>query len=109
MRNASSVLSSYPQKKHELVQSIDAMLGIAAVRGCPCVELREKIETNIFNLVVVGQFKRGKTSLINSLLGDDILPVAVVPLTSIVTILKYGETLRIKVYFNDGKVAEINV
>ena len=77
------------------------------IRGCPCEELREKIETNTFNLVVVGQFKRGKTSLINALLGADILPVAVVPLTSIVTIMTYGDALRIKVFFNDGRVTEI--
>ncbi len=99
--------SDYEGLKGSLLQCIDEMLRIDAVRGHPCRELREKIETNTFNLVVVGQFKRGKTSLINALLGADILPVAVVPLTSIVTILKYGEALRITVYFNDGRVAEI--
>jgi GTP-binding protein EngB required for normal cell division len=57
--------------------------------------------------VVVGQFKRGKTSLINALLGDEILPVSVVPLTSIVTIMTYGDALRVKVYFNDDRTAEI--
>jgi GTP-binding protein EngB required for normal cell division len=83
------------------------MLAIESIRGCPCEELRDKIRTNTFNLVVVGQFKRGKTSLINALLGVDILPVAVVPLTSIVTIMTYGEALRTKVYFNDERVSEI--
>ena len=83
------------------------MLAEESIRGCPCEDLREKIETNTFNLVVVGQFKRGKTSLINALLGADILPVAVVPLTSIVTIMKYGDALRITVHFNDGRVTEI--
>jgi GTPase Era involved in 16S rRNA processing len=78
-----------------------------SIMGCQCEELKEKIETNAFNLVVVGQFKRGKTSLINALLGADILPVAVVPLTSIVTIMIYGEALRIKVFFSDGSVTEI--
>lgn len=103
----SSAVSKYSHLKSELLRCIDEMLTIEAVRGCPCEELREKIEKNTFNLVVVGQFKRGKTSLINALLGADILPVAVVPLTSIVTIMTYGDALRIKVYFNDGKVAEI--
>ncbi len=102
-----SVMSSYSQLKGELLKSIDKMLVIESIRGCPCEELREKVETNTFNLVVVGQFKRGKTSLINALLGADILPVAVVPLTSIVTIIKYGEALRINVNFNDGRIAEI--
>jgi GTP-binding protein EngB required for normal cell division len=103
----SSAVSKYSHLKSELLRCIDEMLTIEAIRGCPCEELREKIEKNTFNLVVVGQFKRGKTSLINALLGADILPVAVVPLTSIVTIMTYGDALRIKVYFNDGRVAEI--
>lgn len=97
----------YSHLKNELLRCIDDMFSIEAIRGCPCEDLREKIEKNTFNLVVVGQFKRGKTSLINALLGADILPVAVVPLTSIVTIMTYGEALRIKVYFNDGRVTEI--
>lgn len=100
-------MASYSHLKEDLLRIIDKMLAHEDIRGCPCEELREKIETNTFNLVVVGQFKRGKTSLINALLGADILPVAVVPLTSIVTIMKYGEALRIMVHFNDGRVAEI--
>jgi GTPase SAR1 family protein len=107
MPETSSVMSSYSQFKGELLRSIDEMLAEESIRGCPCEDLREKIETNTFNLVVVGQFKRGKTSLINALLGADILPVAVVPLTSIVTIMKYGEALRLTVHFNDGRVTEI--
>ncbi len=100
-------MSTYSHLRGELVQCIDGMLAMECIRGCPCEELREKIDTNTFNLVVVGQFKRGKTSLINALLGADILPVAVVPLTSIATVMTYGDALRIKVYFNDGNVAEI--
>jgi GTPase Era involved in 16S rRNA processing len=100
-------MSTYSHSRGELLQCIDGMLAMECIRGCPCEELRDKIETNAFNLVVVGQFKRGKTSLINALLGADILPVAVVPLTSIATVMTYGDALRIKVYFNDGNVAEI--
>ena len=101
------VLDKYSHFKEELVKCIDSILIIESITGGICEELREKIENNVFNLVVLGQFKRGKTSLINALLGAEILPTAVVPLTSIATILKYGETLNIKVYFNDGRVTEI--
>src|SRR4030043_340234 len=101
------VLDKYSHLKEELVKCIGAILTIESITGGICEELREKIENNIFNLVFLGQFKRGKTSLINALLGAEILPTAVVPLTSIATILKYGETLNIKVYFNDGRVTEI--
>jgi len=101
------VLDKYSHLKEELVKCIDSILTIESITNGICEEVREKIENNVFNLVVLGQFKRGKTSLINALLGAEILPTAVVPLTSIATILKYGETLNIKVYFNDDRVVEI--
>ncbi len=102
-----TTISQYARQKGELLACIDELLAIESVRGCPCEELREKIRADAFNLVVVGQFKRGKTSLINALLGAAVLPVAVVPLTSIVTIVTYGEALRITVRFLDGRESEI--
>src|SRR4030043_1238376 len=103
------VLDKYSHLKEELLKCIDSILTIQSITGGICEELREKIENNVFNLVVLGQFKRGKTTLINALLGAEILPTAIVPLTSIATILTYGETLNIKVYFNDGRVTEIEL
>lgn len=102
------VLDKYSHLKEELVKCIDSILRIESITGSICEDLRERIGNNVFNLVVLGQFKRWKTSLINALLGAEILPTAVVPLTSIATILTYGETLNIKVYFNDGRVTEID-
>ncbi len=101
------MLDKYSHLKEELLKCIDTMFAIENIPGCPCEELKEKVQNNTFNLVVLGQFKRGKTSLINALLGAEILPVAVVPLTSIATILKYGEALRIKVFLSDGAIKEI--
>ncbi|MEW6001433.1 MAG: dynamin family protein [Nitrospirota bacterium] len=101
------VLDKYSHLKNELLTCIDSVSAIEGIPGCPCEELREKVQNNVFNLVVLGQFKRGKTTLINALLGAEILPTAVVPLTSIATILKYSEDLKINVYFNDGRVTEI--
>lgn len=67
----------------------------------------QKLVQNRFNLAVVGQFKRGKSTFINALLKDRIVPTAIVPLTSIVTLIKYGERLKITVEFNDGKESQI--
>ena len=106
-RQDSQTTSVYSRSREELLKCIDELEAIENVGDGPCTELREKIETNAFNLVVIGQFKRGKTSLINALLGADILPVAVVPLTSIVTLITYGDVLKIEVFFNDGRVSEI--
>jgi small GTP-binding protein len=72
-------------------------------------ELADKLVSNRFYLAVLGQFKRGKTTLVNSLLGADILPVAVVPLTSIITILSYGETPEVTVVFNSSAPRSIRL
>lgn len=72
--------------------------------SCACEELKEKLEENVFNPVAPGQFERGKTSFINALLSEKLLPTAVVPLTSIVTTIRYGDPLRVNVHFNNGRV-----
>lgn len=71
--------------------------------------VREQLITNCFNLVILGQFKRGKTTLINSLIGKEILPSSVVPLTSIVTILRFGEELRCTIFMEDGNEKNIRI
>ncbi len=101
------VLDRYASLKEDIVKCIDSILTIENLSAGLCEELKDKLENNVFNLVVLGQFKRGKTSLINALLGAEILPTAIVPLTSIATILTYGETINIKVHFTDGRVIEI--
>jgi ribosome biogenesis GTPase A len=57
--------------------------------------------------VIPGAFKRGKSTLINALLGEPVLPTAMVPLTSVVTILGYGESLDIQVHFQNGRSQKI--
>src|SRR3989337_34303 len=64
--------------------------------------VREQLISNSFNLVILGQFKRGKTTLINSLIGKEILPSSVVPLTSVVTILKHSGEINCNIYMQDG-------
>ncbi len=72
-------------------------------------EVKRKLETENFHVVVMGQFKRGKTTFINALLGEEILPSSVVPLTSINTVLRYGEKVEAVVHFLDGNTREIGV
>lgn len=107
--NEPAAIKHYAELKSDVLRCIDTMsvLEQTSTHGPLYGELREKIETDTFNLVVVGQFKRGKTCLINALLGADLLPVAVVPLTSIGTILAFGDSLTVSVFFNDGRKIEV--
>jgi Dynamin family len=68
------------------------------IAALPCADapsvkwLREKLTEEAFNLVAAGQFKRGKSTAINALLGEPILPTGVVPLTSVVTVIRSGHS-----------------
>ena len=55
-----------------------------------CRLLLVKLAEDRFNLAVVGQFKRGKSSLMNAIIGRDLLPTGLLPLTSAITTLCYG-------------------
>ncbi len=52
-----------------------------------------------FNLAAVGRFSRGKSSLMNAILGMDRLPTGVVPLTSVITTVTYGSLERVTLHF----------
>ncbi|MBR5740603.1 MAG: dynamin family protein, partial [Firmicutes bacterium] len=69
-------------------------------------DLIDKIENHKITLSVIGQFKRGKSMLVNSMLGDSILPVGIVPVTAVVTTIEYGEKAA-AVRFSTGIIKEI--
>ncbi|HDP79449.1 MAG TPA: Dynamin family protein [Spirochaetes bacterium] len=68
--------------------------------------LRERLARRRFHLAVLGQFKRGKSTLLNALLGEPALPVSVVPLTAIPTFISYGERRGLRVEYQNGRPAE---
>ena len=70
-------------------------------------ELRERFAENELIVSVVGQFKRGKSSLINAILGEGLLPVGIVPLTATVTEIRRSDGFRACVDFTNGEVREI--
>lgn len=67
--------------------------------------LADRLAAARLQIAVVGQFKRGKSSLLNALLGLPVLPMGVVPLTAITTVLSAGPLL-LRLEFLDGKQVE---
>jgi Dynamin family len=72
-------------------------------------EARAALASGRFNVAIVGQFKRGKSTLINALVGRDLLPADVAPVTTAITIVEYGPAERATVGFDDGREDEIGL
>src|SRR5664280_1693219 len=60
-------------------------------------------------VVVAGEAKRGKSTLINALLARAVLPTGVVPLTAVPTTLSYGESEAVEVRYTDGRDAVLGL
>jgi GTPase SAR1 family protein len=86
----------------------------AAEREAPAkLELEQPVENltktaqtlkdGVFRLLVLGDMKRGKSTFLNALLGEMVLPSDVNPCTAILTKLRYGRQSDATVFFNDGK------
>lgn len=69
--------------------------------------LAGRVAEGRFYVACFGQFKRGKSTLINALVGEPVLPAAALPVTAVPTILRYGRTPLAEVRFTDGESARI--
>jgi ribosome biogenesis GTPase A len=88
----------------ELLSLATGLLAEGAVRDLAAA--RARVAEDRFNLVVLGEFKRGKSTLINALLGRAVLPTGVIPLTSVVTAIGAGDRDRLVVRYGDGREQE---
>ena len=71
--------------------------------------LADRLEGQRLHLAVLGQFKRGKSTLLNALLGAPALPMAVTPLTAIPTFIAFGEHLHLRTFGIGGETEDIPV
>jgi predicted GTPase len=66
------------------------------------ISLAERLGEGRFYVACIGQFKRGKSTLLNALVGDSVLPTGVVPITTVPTVLRYGEKRSARVRYQGG-------
>src|SRR5208282_3697909 len=71
--------------------------------------LADRISEGRFYVACIGQFKRGKSTLINALIGDPVLPVGFTPVTAVPTVIRFGDRRRARVQARDGSWQEVCV
>ena len=70
-------------------------------------QIRIRLDSD-FSLVVVGDFKRGKSTLINALLGSQVVSTAVTSETVTINVIQYGDALRVEACLVDGGRVELH-
>ncbi len=93
----------------EIVQdTLDTVEGLCKRHGISALEdfldsCRVFAQEKTLNIAVLGRFKAGKSSFLNHLLGTQLLPVGVIPVTTVVTEIQWGPHERAEILFADGR------
>lgn len=110
--------SKYVELSYKLYSLLVRMKSLLEVRGeCSGIstwtnqidEQIRHIESHKFRVAVVGEFKRGKSSLINALLERDILPADVLPTTATFNRVVYGDVPLAYLMLKDGSRVDIPI
>ena len=72
-------------------------------------ELAVRVSEGRFFLVCIGQFKRGKSTLINALIGEPVLPSGFVPVTTVPTVVRFGDERAARIRLRSGEWQEISL
>ena len=83
-----------------------ARYGISALSGL-LASARASAGQDEISVAVLGRFKAGKSSFLNHFIGRGILPVGVVPVTAVVTEIRYGARDEARVHHRDGRDPEV--
>ncbi|MBC7326175.1 MAG: dynamin family protein, partial [Moorella sp. (in: Bacteria)] len=79
------MLAQHAAEKRALAGALEELMQLAADRENRFAvdllrETKQRLERETFTLVILGEFKRGKSTFVNALLGEALLPTAIVPL-----------------------------
>src|SRR5271157_3521973 len=90
----------------DLAADVAARYSISALSGL-LESVRAAAEQDEIAVAVLGRFKAGKSSFLNHFIGRNVLPMGVVPVTAVVTELRYGPGDEARVHHRDGRDAKV--
>lgn len=69
--------------------------------------LSNKLKSQRFRLSVIGEFSRGKSTLLNALMGEEVQPVRAIPCSGTITVLRHGTSRRVICRYRNGQEEEV--
>jgi hypothetical protein len=97
------------REREALEREREALATDPALAAQPALldRLRGILDPRVCRLFVLGNVKRGKSTLINALLGTRLLPSRVTPATAVLCTLRHADTLQITAHFGDGRPSAV--
>ena len=92
------------KKLREYSQKLDLDGNISSID-----EVLDRLSKDEFSVAIVGEFKRGKSTVINALLGKNILPVDVLPTTATLNKITYNVAPFVNIEYKDGRQEQIEI
>jgi hypothetical protein len=93
-----------PGDRDSLLAALDELSGLGGESERAALDaLRSRLAERRLRVLVAGEAKRGKSTLINALLGRALLPTGVTPLTALATTVRYGREEGAAAVFRDGR------
>ena len=104
--NMHDIFDKFSRNRQKLLQICDQCITINRSVGqntkADAISVfREKLQDDRFRIIVLGSFKRGKSTFINALLGQEILPNFATPCTAVINEVKWCEEKRVKIHFKN--------
>jgi small GTP-binding protein len=101
-------------RKASIRAALESLAGAAQAAGLTSTarDIRDtripKLEEERFSVVVLGEFNHGKSTFINALLGESVLPVGITPTTAVLTHIAYGPRPTATLVFESGEKQSID-
>jgi len=106
-QQSTQLLANSPlQPSLDLAAGVAARYEISALSGL-LASAQAAVGQDEISVAVLGRFKAGKSSFLNHFIGRSILPVGVVPVTAVVTEIRYGAREEARVHHRDGRDPEV--
>ena len=106
--------ASYKETTGELKKNLETLLELSdeislSNTAKSIKETLEKTKNEHFEVAIVGEFKRGKSTLINALLGQEVLPADVLPATATLNRVTYSKDPYVQVEYKDGRSERVDI
>lgn len=106
--------SSYHSMTGQITEALNEMSKICTElhldeSGAALMASRKKLQSHTFAVGILGEFKRGKSTVINALLGTEVMPADILPCSATMNRVSYDLQPHVQLHMIDGGTQEISV